>query len=273
MKKSIKSIIGQIWLLFLLFFYGIKGKKTHPQWPKQFFILGHRGCRAVAPENTLSSFKMAIEHGAKGVEFDITLSKDLVPVVIHDDTLERTTNGHGLVGEYTAQELSNLDATKVMPLAIKEGVPSLKETLNALPNGSIANIELKNSKFSKALFIEKVWAVAKEHENRLIILFSSFDGELLSILRTIHPNAIICLLLSQHDSHWLTSLLFWQKISPNALHLPKSLAKPFILKAAAWAQLPIAIWTVNDPYLALYYYQKKIAGIFTDDVNKIRGCF
>lgn len=262
--------ICKIWLFFILIFRIINKKKCF-SFPKYFLILGHRGDQASAAENTLSSFKIAMDHGAHGVEFDVTLSKDLVPVVIHDDTLNRTTNASGWVSDYNAIELNNFDATKTYK-GHKEGVPCLLETLNCLPDKAIANIELKKTRLPNELFIDKVLAISSQHENRLLILFSSFDGEILRLLRAKHERALIALLLC-HDERWLYSLSYWRAIKPDVLHLHYKMIKPWLCKLALWAKIPLLAWTVNDEKIAHYFYEKKLTGIFTDNVKMMTNKF
>ena len=79
-------------------------------------ILAHRGGSAEAPENTLAAFRMAKENGANGVEFDIDFTKDGRAVVVHDSTVDRTTDGSGLVGDFSFEEIRKLDASCKHPL-------------------------------------------------------------------------------------------------------------------------------------------------------------
>jgi glycerophosphoryl diester phosphodiesterase len=270
MTKIFHYIIGSLWLLTLLLAARWRKKSSPSKWPAKKWILGHRGARAIAPENTIASFRKAMECGADGVEFDVILSKDAVPVVIHDDTLERTTNGTGMVSNYTAMELAKLDATKLIPGFTKEGVPSLADSLASLPDGAITNIELKSAgRFTRSLLVEKVLFIAQKHEHRLVIIFSSFDGELLSLLRARAPHHTISLLLSPRDHHWPWSLKYWNAIKPDALHLPPQLAGTITQALAQKARLPVAIWTVNDPLDAKKYFDQGVNGIFTDRVPEI----
>lgn len=78
-------------------------------------IIGHRGCSLEAPENTLAAFKLAKENGAQGVEFDLDFTKDGVPVIIHDSTVDRTTDGHGKVRDFTYEEIRRLNASAKHP--------------------------------------------------------------------------------------------------------------------------------------------------------------
>lgn len=99
--------------------------------------IGHRGACGHAPENTLASMRKAIELGCDGFEFDIQLSKDGIPVVIHDDTLERTTNGKGLVSDFTLAELRELNAGN------GEKIPSLSDVITMVDKRTKLFIELK----------------------------------------------------------------------------------------------------------------------------------
>lgn len=258
---------------FLLYISLIKAKawqKEQALWPTKQWILGHRGARMLAPENTLSSFRLAMMHGADGVEFDVIVSKDGVPVVIHDDFVDRTTNGHGAVRDMTAHELSLLDATKTIFSFKREGIPTLKETLALFADGAIINIELKSSgRFSNREFVDIVLPIIKAHEDRLCLIVSSFDGELLAILRSAHKKLRLALLLSHRDEHWPSSLKYIHDIAPDALHLHESMAGPIIRLLAQRASIPLAIWTVNNERAAKSWFQKNIAYIFTDRVPEI----
>lgn len=107
-------------------------------------LIGHRGARGEAPENTLSSFRHLHALGIQRVEFDLRLSKDKQIVIIHDDTLERTTNGTGLVSDFSAQELKQLDARKSFDETLSsEGVPTLAEVLAVFDNLQHAQLEVK----------------------------------------------------------------------------------------------------------------------------------
>jgi glycerophosphoryl diester phosphodiesterase len=99
--------------------------------------IGHRGARAYAPENTLTSFKRAIEIGVDAIELDVRKTKDNQLVVIHDSDIKRTTNGKGLVGELTLAQIKGYSAEE------DEKVPTLKEALDFLDKKVMALVELK----------------------------------------------------------------------------------------------------------------------------------
>jgi glycerophosphoryl diester phosphodiesterase len=100
-------------------------------------IIGHRGASADAPENTLAAFALAVDQGADGVEFDVQMSADGVPVVIHDANLDRTTNGSGRVSSLPLAELKQLDAGN------GESIPTLEEVLHIFGSKLLFNVEIK----------------------------------------------------------------------------------------------------------------------------------
>jgi glycerophosphoryl diester phosphodiesterase len=109
----------------------------------QPLIIAHRGASACAPENTLAAFNLAFEMGADGIELDVTLTKDRIPIVIHDDTVDRTTDGRGAVKEMTLDQTKRLDASNKFKKYRGEKIPTLAEVLEAVGERGIVNIELK----------------------------------------------------------------------------------------------------------------------------------
>jgi glycerophosphoryl diester phosphodiesterase len=264
---------------FFLFYVALlrlqkKTLSSRLKWPKQKWILGHRGARANAPENTLSAFKKAIEYGADGVEFDVFLSSDGIPVVIHDKTVDRTTDGHGAVEDLSAGTLAQLNAAKEFLGFTKEGVPTLLQVLESMPAGAVINVELKGSgRFSKQVFVKKLMPILKQHEQRLTLIISSFDGELLYYFRSQAPDYLVSLLLSPVDENWPKAIGYMDAIAPDALHLPAQLVGPLVLNFAKRVHVHVAIWTVNNTDEAKAWFEKGVAGIFTDMVPEMIAAF
>src|SRR5687768_11162146 len=100
-------------------------------------VYGHRGAAAEFPENSLAGFRRALELGIEGIELDVHLSKDGVPVIIHDETVDRTTNAEGAVADFTVEELRGLDAGD------GEYVPTLAEVLDLVGDRLLVDIEIK----------------------------------------------------------------------------------------------------------------------------------
>ena len=127
-------------------------------------IVAHRGDSANAPENTLASFRLALANGADGIELDVMFSADQKLVVIHDDTLDRTTNGHGLVGATPSDAIRELDAGSRFGEKFKgEPVPLLDEVFAEFGGKFLINVELKNYKTPKDQLPDFVVALIKKH--------------------------------------------------------------------------------------------------------------
>jgi glycerophosphoryl diester phosphodiesterase len=161
--------------------------------PKELFdirrplLIGHRGYPARFPENTLASFKGAMDDGCDMIELDVTLTRDRRVVVIHDDTLERTTNGSGLVRKRTVEEIRGLDAGSWFdPRFAAERVPLLDEVIALTAGRCMLNIEIKESAFEEgypADAIEhQVAELVKTGGAMERVIVSSFDRRILERL-------------------------------------------------------------------------------------------
>ncbi|MES2504610.1 MAG: glycerophosphodiester phosphodiesterase family protein [Myxococcota bacterium] len=193
---------------------------TQTFWPTKPFILAHRGARSLATENTIDAFMKAIELGADGIECDVFLSQDGIPVVIHDETLDRTTSGHGFVWDHTAKDLSGL------------GVPTLQQTLECMPNGDVVNIELKSSQpFPASHWITIIEDLMNQH-CRLRFILSSFDPTLLEGWGVSYPIGLL------FDSNQPVQIP--TTFNPDALHLDPSLIP------SAPAGYKIVLWTAQS---------------------------
>ncbi|PKN89710.1 MAG: hypothetical protein CVU45_06265, partial [Chloroflexi bacterium HGW-Chloroflexi-7] len=147
-------------------------------------IFAHRGACALAPENTFASFELAVTHQADAVELDAKLSKDGVVMVIHDPTLDRTTNGTGKVNEHTLAELKTLDAgTKFNAKFAGEKIPTLEEVFEAVGKKVLVNVELTNYSSPKDDLIAKVADVVKRQNMQNRVLFSSFIPKNLTMIK------------------------------------------------------------------------------------------
>lgn len=132
---------------------------------KKAGIIAHRGASKYAPENTLVSFRKAHEMGATWVEFDVMLTKDQVPIIIHDETLDRTTNGHGKVADTTWAQIQKLDAGSWFGARFKdERVPTFVELLDYLKSvGMHMNVEIKPSQGAGRATANAVLDILEQH--------------------------------------------------------------------------------------------------------------
>lgn len=152
---------------------------------KDFILIGHRGACHYKPENTLSSFKKALQLKCPYLECDVHLTKDKEVVIIHDKTLDRTTNGKGLVKNFTLKELKRLDAGN------KEKMPTLQELISLVKNKAEIVIELKDGKN----IVEKVLQLIKRNRIENDILIVSFHHSYLRKVKRLNNNIKTGLLL------------------------------------------------------------------------------
>jgi glycerophosphoryl diester phosphodiesterase len=138
-------------------------------------ILGHRGAKNYAPENTLAAFTLAVEQGADGVELDAKLSADGAVVVHHDVTLDRTTNGKGRLAHFSLAALRELDAGSFFSEKYRgEKIPTLDEVFESIGKRATINVELTNYSTPRDNLVEKVCELVKRHALQKSIIFSSF---------------------------------------------------------------------------------------------------
>ncbi len=150
----------------------------------------HRGFRSKYPENTMLSFEKAVNLGVDGLEFDIHLSKDGIPVIIHDETINRTTDSTGYVRELNFKELKKLNvAANFASSNLNEKIPGLEEYFDFIKNKDIiSNIELKNGIFAYEGIEEKVYELIKKYQLDEKCIISSFNHESIFRMKKIAPH-------------------------------------------------------------------------------------
>jgi glycerophosphoryl diester phosphodiesterase len=168
---------------YIISFWGIRGIKL------KILNIAHRGYSGKFDENTMLAFKKAIEYKADGIETDVQLSKDGIPIIIHDETLDRTTNGHGFVKEY------RLDELKLFRTKSGEEIPTLRELLQLVANSDlkVLNIELKNSVIEYKGLEKKVLDMIDEFYLRDKVIISSFNHISLFKIRKLEGDRKIIL--------------------------------------------------------------------------------
>lgn len=139
-------------------------------------IFAHRGASGYAPENTLEAFRLAMEQGADGIELDVHLTKDGEVVVIHDETLDRTSDGQGKVRDYTLEELKKFSFHNHIEKYKGVQIPTLKEVLDLVENSSMkVNIELKTGIYWYEGIEEKTMEIVKNKKMEGRVIYSSFN--------------------------------------------------------------------------------------------------
>ncbi|MGE7691706.1 glycerophosphodiester phosphodiesterase [Lysinibacillus sp. NPDC097214] len=231
-------------------------------------IFAHRGVSAHYPENTMAAFEVASKLPITGIELDVHLTADRELVVIHDETIDRTSNGSGHVKDYTLQELRAYDyGSWFSPKFEDESIPTLGDVLElfAGTNHRI-NIELKTDVFPydgiEALVIREV--AAYQMTERVII--SSFNHESIQIISQRAPYIEKAALFAEIliDFTGYTAL-----IPANAIHVSLPTAFRKSVQEALNEGATVRVYTVNDIENAKQLQQLGVQGIFTDDPEKI----
>ncbi|MCS7463877.1 glycerophosphodiester phosphodiesterase [Paenibacillus doosanensis] len=156
-------------------------------------IIAHRGAKGMAPENTLGAFRLGVEQGCEAIELDVHLSADGEIIVCHDETLDRTTNGKGMICEKTLAEIKSLDAGSWHSEAYRgETVPTLGEVFDAVPGSLMINVEVKQSYDGN--MDRKLVQFLRERDLFDRVVVSSFDHQCLHRIKVLEPKTKIGLL-------------------------------------------------------------------------------
>lgn len=237
-------------------------------------IFGHRGSMGTYPENTLLSFQEAINEGVDGIELDVHMTKDGEIVVIHDERLDRTTNGTGYIKDLTLEEIKQYSAgVKFVHLPkydeatwSQETVPTLQEVLELLaPYPVELNIELKTYIFPYEGMEEKLLSIIKQYGNGRKVVYSSFHLPTLIRLKVIDPNAEIAWLFMQAISHPRD---YMDTFALESLHVSKDLLLSDVYE---WkdAMHTARVWTVNSTDEIKQLLDLHVKAIITDFPEKV----
>lgn len=234
-------------------------------------IFAHRGACALAPENTITSFELAAALQADAIELDAKLSKDGIVMVIHDPTLDRTTNGTGKVNQHTLAELKALDAgLKFDPKFAGEKIPTLDEVFEAVGKKLLVNVELTNYSSPKDDLITKVAEVVKRQNMQERVLFSSFIPKNLQMMKALLPDAPVALLCLGGLGGIFSRSGLMKHISPNIIHPYLADVNPQYVRMEHRRNRRVHVWTVNAEKDIKRMLELRVDGIFTDDPHKAR---
>ncbi len=279
--KFIKALLG----LFLIFFviYGIlyalaRPIPDHPYFkPDKFLAIAHRGGRSLGPENTLYTFKRAVELGTDVLEMDLQTTSDGALVILHDREVDRTTNGTGAVDGFTLSDLKKLDAgfrwspdnSRSFPLR-NTGItiPTLAQVFKAFPDQRM-NIEIKSSQVNT---IQNLCRSIRDNRMSQKIMVACFDAGKLGEFRSICPEVATSAGASDAAMfYWLQWANLESAYSPNAqaLQIPETygdnrIATRRFLDAAHARNMRVHVWTINDVEAMQRLIDLGVDGIMTD---------
>jgi glycerophosphoryl diester phosphodiesterase len=222
-------------------------------------IIGHRGAKGHYPENTLLSFQKAMAIGAHGIELDVHLSSDGEIVVIHDEKVNRVSNGTGFVKEIAAPEL------KKLKISTAEGIPMLHEVFDVLPN-CLINVELKVKETAKPVvnLIEKY--VLEKNFNYSQFLVSSFDWTALQQVRDLHDKIPLGVLT---ETDLDLAIAFAKFIRAETIHPHFHLLTKKNTMEMQQLGFRVFAWTANEPEDILQLKSFNIDAIITDFPERI----
>jgi len=226
---------------------------------RQLFCFGHRGAAGYEPENTLRSVRKALELGAHGVEVDVQLVEDRL-VVIHDDTLDRTTNGTGLVVETSFAHLRSLDAGK------GEQIPTLEEVFDAVNRRAVINVELKGpgtaapvTQLIGQYMHDRGWSSDD-------FLVSAFDHGQIQAAKRLLPDIRIGPLIAKVPPGLAA---FAEQLGAWSLHPARRYLTPELVADAHRRGLKVFAYTVNRPSEIAALGALGIDGVFSDYPDRV----
>ena len=235
-----------------------------PSEPRPVLAIGHRGAAGHMPENTMPSFEKALELGADALEFDVAITRDGVPGVIHDDTLDRTTDGRGGVESATREEIARLDAGAWK--AVPTHVPTLAEVLDAFAGRTLLNLEIKLSP-RRVETVDACVEAVRAARAETSVVFSSFDHDALRLLRYVLPAARIGVL--SVATGFEPAMRCAAEIGAENVHPPVVLVGPALVERAHAAGLRVWTWTANSREVIGAAIAAGADGIFSDFPERV----
>jgi len=231
-------------------------------------VIGHRGASADAPENTIAAFELALQQGADGIELDVHLSSDEQPVVIHDFTLERTTDGAGPVSEHSVRELKRLDAGGWRDRRFRgQRVQTLQEVLERFRDRARFWIELKGGSALYPGIEERVVSTVEIYDVVDRALVQSFDHAAIARVRALNPELPVGALVARSP---LDGALL-RAGAASAICASSHLVTEALLAEIREAGCDCYVWTVNEPAQMDRLVAWGVSGIITDRPGVLRA--
>ncbi|MBT4034004.1 MAG: hypothetical protein HOB84_00615 [Candidatus Marinimicrobia bacterium] len=233
-----------------------------------YLLFGHRGSPLHEPENTIASFQRAITDGCNAIELDVHRSRDGHFVVFHDDTLERTSNGTGRVAEHTLTELKALNAATEWE-GRQEQIPTLQEVVDALPDTTIFNFEIKNFSFFSVQHTElELVRFIRENKMRDRVILSSFNPLSIWRVKISDPRIFTALLWFNPSILSLRHPLGVHLAHPDLFHPCEENMNWGVKFWSRVKNIPMHVWVVNDEEkMKTFAVDPMIKGIMTDNAK------
>ena len=231
-------------------------------------VWAHRGASGYAPENTMEAYILAHQYGADGIELDVQLSKDGEIVVIHDEKIDRTSNGRGLVRSFTVKQLRGYNYNRTNPTHFHAQIPTLREVLEYVHDQTrmTINIELKTGVYFYPGIEERTVALVHELDMHNRVIYSSFNHYSIRKIRQIEPKARCGLLYS---GGFIGVPKYAANLGVNALHPAwYCLQYPDYLEDCRKYHLDLNVWTVNEEDMMLQLCKAGVNALITNYPDK-----
>jgi glycerophosphoryl diester phosphodiesterase len=232
-------------------------------------VIAHRGFSGVAPENTLAAVRAAINVGADMAEIDVTLTSDGEVVVIHDATLQRTTNGGGEVLRFSLADLGRLDAGSwFSPEFTGERIPTLDTILAEVDDRILLNVEIKSEAVGLGV-VNKVAAAIRARMMTDEIVVSSFTPEALEKMRVIAPEIRTAVLYNAEIHTGMDPVELVTGVGATAFNIKRVRLTPEMLQRCHDNGIPVAVYTVNKKRHMRKTVALGVDAIFTDRPDRL----
>lgn len=234
-------------------------------------IFAHRGASGKYPENTMIAFKKAAEEGADGIELDVHLTRDHLPVVIHDETVDRTTDGYGFVKDYSLEGLKKLSAGHWKGWKFRyEQIPTLGEVLKWISQTELMLIiEFKNNILPYKGLEQKTIKLLKKYHILDRTIFSSFNHNSLLIVKEIDEQAETAFLYGKPIT---SPVQYAQTIHVDGLHPSFHLINQPLIQNLHAHSIKVRPYTVNSQRIMETLFNWEIDGLITDYPAKAQEC-
>ena len=239
-------------------------------------LIGHRGVKNLSPENTLNSIELAYKLGLKWIEIDVKISKDSVPILLHDDTLERTTNGVGLPIDFNYDYLKKLDAGfSFYNYFSGICIPTLKQVLSFCQKNEMGlNIEIKPNLGFEKNNVEAIAKLLSNYNFNTQYYFSSFDWSSVVLMKKFLPNAYYGLLIDEfnQDISLKNALDICEKYKFSCCGFNKNIINSEVINKMKKHNLITTIYSENNlkPSEANELWSMGVTSIFIDDPREFK---
>lgn len=236
-------------------------------------VIAHRGLSGIAPENTLIAMKKALDLGADMIEIDVTLTRDGHVVLLHDETLDRTTNGRGRALEVTLEEIRRLDAGSWFAAEYAgEKIPTLAEALDLVKGNILLNIEIKGEAVTETVeggIVDKVLQLVRERNMLKEVVISSFEPRALLHARELSAEVKTASLFEDKIHRGQSPLEVMDAVQSNGFNLSRKEVNREIVEECHRHGRPVAVYTVNRKKGMRKLIALGVDAMFTDHPDRL----